>query len=306
MGEDLRHGPKRTPKNKLTKKERAKLLEVANTPEFCDLPPCQIVPKLADRGEYLCSEATMYRVLKEEKQLRHRGPAKEPQARRPVERYAVRPNQIWSWDITYLRGPVRGQFLYLYMVVDIFSRKIVGFAVHEQESNELAAEVIERSARNEGIQASQLILHSDNGGPMRGSTMLATLHRLGIVPSFTRPRVSDDNPFSESLFRTLKYRPAYPREGFESLEQARRWVANFVRWYRFENLHSGIEFIRPVDRHEGRDEAILAHRKEIYEIAKRKHPQRWGSRETRRWKAPQRVCVRGRRIEQSENDQAAA
>jgi putative transposase len=141
---------------------------------------------------------------------------------------------------------------------------------------------------------------------MTGSTMLATLERLGIAASFSRPRVSDDNPFSESLFRTLKYRPNYPEPVFESLSAAQRWMASFVRWYNFQHLHSGVKYVRPVDRHEGRDVAILEHRAAVYEAAKARHPERWGSRPTRDWSQPKRVCVRARRMAEEDNDERAA
>ncbi len=292
--EDRRAGPKTTPPNKLSKAERKKLLEVVNSEEFRDLPPSQIVPRLAERGEYYASEATIYRVLREEKQLAHRGRSKEPQERIPVVRVATCTNQVWSWDITYLRGPARGSFFYLYMVVDIWSRKVVGWAVHDVESSDLAADLIRKAARAEQVDVDELTLHSDNGGPMKGSTMLATLQSLGIAASFTRPRTSDDNPFSEALFKTLKYRPWYPKDSFSSVEEARSWVAEFVRWYHWEHRHSGIKFVRPIDRHEGRDIAILARRHEAYEAAKARHPNRWGSRPTRDWSQPKRVCVRAR------------
>lgn len=220
---------------------------------------------------------------------------RNPRTEFPVCRVATRSNQIWSWDITYLKGPARGSFLYLYMVTDIWSRKVVGWSVHDRESADLAAELIDRAARVENIQVDALTLHSDNGGPMKGSTMLATLQALGILPSFTRPRVSDDNPFSEALFRTLKYRPRYPKSGrFASLEAARAWVAGFVRWYNFEHRHSGIKFVRPIERHDGRDIAVLEARKATYEQAKARHPERWGSRSTRNWDPPKRVVVRAR------------
>lgn len=304
-GEDLRAGPKTEPANKLNAEERRELLAVANSAEFRDSPPSQIVPILAERGEYVCSESTMYRVLKEEKQLKHRGRAKEPQERIPVVRVATRPNQIWSWDITYLPGPARGTFLFLYMVIDIWSRKIVGWTLHEQESMELASALISRTANAEGIDVNALTLHSDNGGPMKGSTMLATLESLGIAASFTRPRVSDDNPFSEALFRTLKYRPWYPRFRFDSIEVARQWVAQFVRWYNWDHRHSGIKFVRPVDRHEGRDIEILETRKATYEEAKRRRPERWGSRSTRNWDRPQRVSVRARAEPKEKSEKTA-
>ena len=293
-GDDLRAGPRSEPPNKLTTKERSRVLEIANSKEFRDRTPNEIVPTLADRGEYLCSEATMYRVLQEEKLQLHRGRSKEPERREPVARIATRRNQIWSWDITYLRGPHAGAFLYLYMVVDIWSRKIVGWEVHEREGGDLASQLLERCAREEGIALASLTLHADNGGPMKAATMLATLQRLGIAASFTRPRVCDDNPFSEALFRTLKYRPTYPETRFKGLPSARTWVADFVRWYNFDHLHSGIRFVRPIDRHEDRDNEILTHRKKVYEAAKAMNPQRWGSRATRNWDRPARVCVRAR------------
>lgn len=292
--EDMRAGPRTEPRNKLTEGERRKVLEIVNRAEFENLSPNEIVPKLADRGEYVCSEATMYRVLKEAKQLAHRGRNKAPVERKPIVRVATKPNQVWSWDITYLRSPIRGRFYYLYLVMDIWSRQIVGWAVHEEESAQHASRLIERAAHRQGIGVDALTLHSDNGSPMKGSTMLATLQRLGIIPSFTRPRVCDDNPFSEALFRTLKYRPSYPDGPFSSVVAARTWVEDFVRWYNYDHLHSGICFIRPVDRHQGRDQDILDRRKATYEAAKARRPDRWGSRDTRAWVAPSRVCVRGK------------
>lgn len=291
---DLRAGPKTPPRSKLSAAEREHVLELLNSEEFRDLGPSQVVPRLAERGIYICSEATMYRILKEESQLAHRGRSREPQDRTPVERVATGPNQVWSWDITYLRSPIRGTFFYLYMVVDIWSRKIVGWAVHTEELSDHAADLIRRAARDEDISVDTLTLHADNGGPMKGSTMLAMLQNLGIVASFTRPRTSDDNAFSEALFRTLKYRPDFPSAPFEDKGQAEQWVAAFVRWYNFEHRHSGIAFVRPIERHEGSDRAILETRKEVYEHAKTKHPERWGSRPTRSWQRPSRVVVKAR------------
>lgn len=305
-GEDMRCGPKTEPKNKLSAAERRRILEIVNQPEFEDLTPNEIVPKLADRGVYACSEATMYRLLKEAKQLAHRARSKAPTERMPVTRVATKPNQIWSWDITYLKSPVNGTFFYLYMVVDVWSRLIVGWAVHEEESMDHASKLIERAAHRHDVGLDELTLHSDNGSPMKGSTMLATLQRLGIVPSFSRPRVCDDNPFSEALFRTLKYRPSYPGGPFPSLSDAEIWVADFVRWYNLDHLHSGVCFVRPVDRHNGRDQAILDRRKAVYEAAKARHPQRWGSRSTRAWEPPKRVCVRAKPTAEDREEAKAA
>ena len=287
-GEDLRRGPKTTPSNKLSEEERQEVLDIATSPELRDLSPKQIVPTLADRERYVASESTFYRILREEKMLTHRRHARPVTRHRPQPYVAVAPNQVWSWDITYLRSALRGSFYYLYMVEDIWSRKVVGWAVHEEESSELAAELIERVCDELGIDPAGLVLHSDNGGPMKGSTMLATLHRMQVVPSFSRPRVSDDNPYCESLFRTMKYRPEYPHQPFESIHQARAWVAVFVDWYNTEHLHSAIGFVTPERRHDGEDIEILARRKRVYEDARRRNPTRW-ARHTRAWKPVEEV-----------------
>jgi putative transposase len=201
---------------------------------------------------------------------------------RPREHIATGPLEVWSWDITYLRSAVRGAFYYLYLIEDIWSRKIVGWAVHEEESMDFSARLIDETATRLGCDRSGLVLHSDNGGPMKGSTMLATLQRLGIVESFSRPHVSDDNPYSEALFRTLKYRPAYPRGAFASMAAARQWVEDFVVWYNTEHLHSAISFVTPEDRHTGEDQAILVRRREIYEAARKRKPERWSGK-SRSW-----------------------
>lgn len=287
-GEDGRLGPKSTPSNKLSKEERTEVLKTANSPEYRDLAPSQIVPRLADEGVYLASESTFYRILKAEGQLKHREPSK-PHVKRAPERHRVEsPNRLMSWDITYLRGPIRGTFFYLYLVEDVWSRKIVGAAVHLEESGEHSARLIETICSRDGIDPRRLVLHSDNGGPMKGSTMLATLQRLGVVPSFSRPHVSDDNAFCESLFRTLKYRPGYPRNGFASLEHAITWVTEFISWYNDEHRHSGIGFVTPGQRHDGYDVALLEARRELYAGAHAKKPERW-SRSPRSWARPEIV-----------------
>lgn len=281
-GDDGRAGPRTRPANALTAAERTRVLEVVNAPEYRDLSPKQIVPRLADEGRYVASESTIYRILRAENQDAHRGRAKPRTTRHVDEHVATAPNQVWSWDITYLLSAVRGRFFYLYLIVDVWSRCIVGFEVHEDESMEKSAALVAKTCAAHDIDPRGLVLRSDNGGPMRGSTMLATLQRLGIVPSFSRPKVSDDNPFVEALFRTLKYRPTYPQKPFETLEQAQAWVADFVDWYNNEHRHSGIRFVTPSERHFGREEAVLEERARIYERAKRKHPNRW-SRGTRDW-----------------------
>jgi putative transposase len=280
-GEDRRRGPTSEPANKLSAKEREQVLQVVDSVEYRDLSPKQIVPKLADEGTYLASESTVYRILRAKGQLAHREKSR-PASRKPDEKVATGPCQVWSWDITYLRSALRGCFFYLYLVVDIWSRKIVGWTVEESESTDFAAELFRRTCADLGIDPNGLVLHSDNGGPMKGSTMLATLQRLGVVASFSRPRVSDDNPYSEALFRTMKYRPGYPSKPFSSVEEARQWVAGFVAWYNTEHLHSAVSFVTPDDRHSGRDLLLLEKRHQVYERARRRHPERW-SRHTRSW-----------------------
>jgi transposase InsO family protein len=283
VGEDGRAGPTTAPQNKLTESERRKIIEIVNRPEYRDLSIKQIVPILADEGVYVASESTMYRVLREAGQAAHRGAARPPRHHpRPREAVATGPNQVWSWDITYLPSPVRGSFFYLYMIIDVFSRKIVGRSVHEIECAVLAAELIRAACAAEGLDHEPLILHSDNGGPMKGATMLATMQELGIVPSFSRPRVSNDNPYSESLFRTAKYRPEYPSGPFQSLEAAREWVEWFVDWYNHRHRHSAIRFVTPAQRHAGQDVDILARRRQLYEQVRARSPQRW-AKNTRDW-----------------------
>ena len=283
IGEDRRAGPATEPRNKLSEAERREVLELVNSPEYRNLSIKQIVPILADGGVYLASESTMYRILRNEGQAAHRAPSRPPQERpRPREAVATEPNQVWSWDITYLPSSVRGRFFYLYMIVDVFSRKVVGRAVHDAECAAYAAELIRAACAAEGLDNEPLILHADNGGPMKGATMLATLQDLGIVPSFSRPRVSDDNPFSEALFRTLKYRPEYPSKPFQSLDGARQWVEWFVDWYNNEHRHSAIRFVTPAQRHAGQDAEILDHRRKVYERARARFPHRWTTK-TRDW-----------------------
>ena len=280
---DLRSLREQKPANKLTALEREHLLHVVNSDEFGHLPPSQIVPILADRGQYLASESTMYRILRQENQLKHRGAERPAQKRhKPRALIATAPNQLFSWDITYLPAQVRGIYFYLYLFMDIFSRKIVGWQIYDTESSDLAAGILRDICVREAILPNQVVLHSDNGNPMKGATMLATLQALGVMPSFSRPAVSNDNPYSESLFKTMKYRPAYPRKAFENLLSARQWVNKFVHWYNHEHRHSATRFVTPAQRHEGMDFSLLAKRVAVYEAARQQHPERWRGT-TRNW-----------------------
>ena len=287
---DRRKGSRAIPANRLSETERTRVVAVLSGPQYRDHSPNQVVPMLADRGEYIASEATMYRILREEKLLHHRQASTPARRHEPTPRTASGPNQVWSWDITWLASPVRGLFFYLYLIMDIYSRKIVAWQVHERECAEYAAALATEACYVEGVAAHEVVLHADNGSPMKGATMLATLERLGVIASFSRPAVSDDNPFSESLFRTLKYRPAYPQRAFENITHARAWVEKFVHWYNFEHRHSAIRFVTPHERHSGREREILQRRHALYQQARRRHPERW-SGQTRNWTPADTVCI---------------
>jgi transposase InsO family protein len=279
---DKRCGPITQPANKLTDIERARILEIANSPEYCNQSPSQIVPRLADQEIYVASESSFYRVLKQEDQLKHRNQSQPRIHRKPDELIALKPNQVWSWDISYLPSIIQGKFFYLYLFLDIFSRKIVGFHVYEKEAAEYAAEVVSKAYLSEGAREGEITLHSDNGSPMKGATMLVMLQKLGVVPSFSRPSVSNDNPYSESMFRTLKYCPLYPSKPFSSIGEAQAWMLRFVDWYNNVHQHSGINFVTPNARHQGLDKVILEKRTHVYEFARQRNPHRW-SKKIRNW-----------------------
>lgn len=281
---DKRPSAKRpVPRNKLTELEQARIIEVCNQEDYAELPPSQIVPKLADKGIYIASESSFYRVLRAKNQLHHRGRDKpKGSVTKPDTHVATGPNQVWSWDITYCASRVIGQFYYLYMIMDVFSRMIVGWEVHERESGEHAASLLERTVWREKCLKQDVVLHSDNGSPMKSLTMQSKMLELGVAGSRGRPGVSNDNPYSESLFRTLKYCPRWPSEGFLTLQDARDWVSEFVHWYNKEHCHSKIKYVTPEQRHLGLDKEILKKRHELYVAHKKKNPHRW-QQETRDW-----------------------
>ncbi|XOV87359.1 MAG: IS3 family transposase [Pseudomonadota bacterium] len=276
------------PAHKLSEAEREEILRVANSEAYQSLPPSQIVPALADQGRYLASESSFYRVLRDAEQQHARGRSQAPKRTAPTTHIATAPNQVWCWDITWLPGPAKGVFFYLYLIMDLFSRKIVGWEIHEQESAEDAASLVSRTHLREQVGANVLVLHSDNGSPMKGASLVVTLDRLGVASSYSRPRVSNDNAFAESLFRTCKYRPDYPYKGFASLTDARQWVLEFTHWYNYRHKHSGIKFITPSQRHDGEATAVMRQRKQVYEMARANNPARW-SGQVRNWNLPMAV-----------------
>jgi len=237
------------PSHALSEAERARIIEVVNEPRFAETPPARIVPALADEGIYIASESSFR-----------------------------------CWDVTFLPAQVQGRWYYLYLILDLYSRKIVGFEVHDTDSAEHAAHLAKRAALAEGIHAKAVrpVLHGDNGATLKATTVLAMLHWLGIKPSYSRPRVSDDNAFVEALFRTAKYRPEFPLKGFAELDAAQQWAARFVRWYNDEHRHSGIRYVTPGQRHAGQDRRVLMARHALYLEARERNPRRW-SGSTRNW-----------------------
>jgi transposase InsO family protein len=287
-GRDRRRGPRTAPHNKLTEAERRRVLKVVNSDPCRDLSVKQVVPRLCDQGLYLASESTMYRILKEAGQDTHRQPSKPRTHTRPKQHIATAPCQLLCWDVTYLPSAVRGEFYYLHLFLDVWSRKIVGWGVNDVQCGEFAAELLQNVCDDMDVSTDGVVLHADNGKPMKGSSMLSTMQWLGIVPSFSRPNVSDDNPYVEALFRTLKYRPGYASQRFATLADAVAWVERFVRWYNYEHLHSAIGFVTPHDRHTGADVNLLTKRRAVYAKAHERHPERW-TRNVRRWQRPRVV-----------------
>lgn len=289
---DRRPEARRTPPtHKLSTQERQIIVETCSQKRFASLPPSQIVPALADEGRYIASESSFYRVLRAGDLQHRRGRARAPRhSPKPRSFVATAPCQVWSWDITWLPGPIRGHFYYLYMIIDIFSRLIVGWEIHEQENSQNASMLLRKAILAQGCQNDPPVLHSDNGSPMTGSTMLATMQSLGVHPSTSRPGVSNDNPYSEAIFRTCKYRPAYPANGFASIDEARKWIQGFTHWYNHEHRHSKIGFVTPAQRHSAADQAILSKREQLYADARRRNPRRWSGK-SRNWSRKEEVSL---------------
>lgn len=292
--------------HRLSEAEEQAILDACNQPEYQSLPPSQIVPLLADSGIYVASESSFYRVLKRHRQQQHRGRTKERRSvATPTSFTATGPNQVWSWDISYCPSVVKGQHWYLYLIMDIYSRKIVAWEAHEVESGELAKQLVERALLREGCRDKPPVLHSDNGAPMTSYTFKTRLAELGMLMSHSRPRVSNDNPYSESLFRTVKYCPQWPSKGFTSLTVLREWMLKFEQGYNERHLHSGINFVTPADRHRGLDEARLAQRASVYEQAKRQNPRRWSGK-TRNWAVTGPVALNPSKLDELERNKVAA
>lgn len=301
-GSDARKNNRFTTTNALSASEQKAVIDVACSSEFRDKSPNQIVPILAEKGSYIASESTFYRILRSAGLMTHRSKAKAPTRERPEEMKATAPNQIWTWDISYMLSTCRKKYFYLYLILDIWDRSIVGWAVHEKESGLHAADLLRQTCLRHNVSAGDLIVHQDNGAPMISYEFLAALSQWGRA-SYSRPGVSDDNAYSESQFRTLKYRPDYP-DRFASIDDARAWVEKYVTWYCTEHRHSGIGFVTPQERREGRDVAILAARRATYTAARQAHPRRW-SRDIRKWSRPEVVVLNRRNNKKDLREEAA-
>jgi putative transposase len=280
--ESNRHIP-----HKLSQEERRMIIRICTSREYIDMYPHEIVADLASKGIYIASESSFYRVLREERMLSHRRSSKPPVSRTMPVHVATGPDQVYSWDITWVKTDVAGIYYYLYMVMDIWSRMIIHWELHERESSAIASRMLGSINAKKDIRG--VVLHSDNGSPMKGFSMLSKMYQLQVMPSFSRPRVSEDNPYSESLFRTMKYRPLYPGS-FLSLDDARQWVKGFVHWYNREHMHSGIQFVTPHDRHYGQDIEILETRRKTYQEAYSRNPARW-SRKPKSWEQEKVVGI---------------
>jgi putative transposase len=266
--------PKAAPARKLSETEREEVRALLDSPRFVDQAPREVYASLMDEGRYVCSVRSMYRILDEDDQVRER----RDQLRHPTytkpELLATGPNQVWSWDITRLLGPVKWTYFYLYVVLDIYSRYVTGWMVALQEAGHLAEKLIEETCQRQAILPGQLTLHADRGKPMLSKPLAFLLADLGVTKSHSRPYTSDDNPFSEAQFKTLKYRPDFP-DRFGSLLEARDWASNFFHWYNHQHHHSGLSLLTPADVHFGRAEAVLLQRQLVLQQAYDQHPERF-------------------------------
>lgn len=277
-GEDRRTTADKTnPSNKLSEKECSEVLEILYSEEFGDKSPHKVVPLLADRGKYICSESTMYRVLDEEKANKRRTQKrKDDTVRLKPNLVAQRPGQVINWDITYLPSSVKGVFYKALVLIDMFSRKIVNFRIFHQDTLENTRNHIRSVFVDNGLTIPEWI-HGDNGSTLKGQTLASMLRSLGVIQSHSRPNVSNDNAYIESFFGTLKTDFRYPSGGFRTIEDSEKWMESFIRWYNDEP-HSGINYVSPNQRHEGLDKEILEKRKKVFEKAREKYPERFGKR----------------------------
>jgi len=266
--------PRPTPQRALSEEEKATVRETLNSERFWDCTPREVYATLLDDGIYLCHWRTMYRILEEHDEVRERRNQLQHPAYVKPELLATAPNQVWSWDITQLKGPAAWLYYYLYVILDIFSRYVVGWMIAEWESAELADELIAATCAKEHIAPDQLILHSDRASSMQSKTVAQLLADLGVTKSLSRPYTANDNPYSEAQFKTMKYRPGYP-DRFGPVEDARAWARDFFHWYNHEHHHTGLGLLTPAMVHHGLADAVLAHRQQVLQVAYGAHPERF-------------------------------
>lgn len=282
--------PRPLPKQALTEDEREKVLDMLNSDRFCDLAPRQVYATLLDEGRYLCSWRTMYRILVERDQVHERRRGHQHRAYEKPELLTTCPNRLWSWDITKLKGPVVWSYYYLYVLLDVFSRYVTGFMIAERESAELAGQLIEKSCQRQGIEPDQLTIHSDRGAAMKAKSLALLLSDLGVTKSHSRPQVSNDNPFSEAQFKTVKYHPSFP-ERFGSIQDARVWAQMFFDWYNDHHHHSALGLMTPAIVHYGKAETVREQRLQVLDAAYRAHPERFVNGQPHLPELPQAVWI---------------
>ena len=265
---------KREVNHQLSQKERENVRDILNSPRFQDKSPRQVYAALLDEGQYYCHWRTMYRILTAYGEVRERRQQTQHPPRTKPQLVARQVNEVWSWDITWLPSDVKGRFFYLYVILDIYSRYVVGWTIESVESGELAATFIDQTCARQAIEKEQLSLHADRGAPMRGKSVATLLQDLGVIKSHSRPRTSDDNPYSEAQFKTLKYRPDYPGY-FATIEDAKEWARAFFHWYNQEHYHSGLSLLTPAMVHEGQSEVVCEQRQQVMTKAFNKHPERF-------------------------------
>jgi putative transposase len=282
--------PRPRPPRALSDRERQEVVDVLDSEPFADKAPAEVFAALLDRGQYLCSIRTMYRVLDARQEVRER----RDQLRRPnypkPQLVATAPNQVWSWDITKLLGPLKWTYFYLYVILDIYSRYVVGWMLAHRESEHLAERLIRETVVKEGVARDQLTIHSDRGPSMRSQTVAQLLATLGITKSHSRPHVSDDNPFSESQFKTLKYRPEFP-DRFASIEHGLDFCGKFFPWQNHEHHHGGLGLLTPATVHHGQADAVLARRQAVLTAAYAAHPERFVGQPPRPLPLPREVWI---------------
>jgi putative transposase len=282
--------PRPRPPLALSAEQRQEVLDHMRSERFVDMAPASIHATLLDEGVYLCSVRTMYRILEAEDEVRER----RNQLRRPSytkpELLATGPNQVWSWDITKLRGPRTWSYFHLYVVLDIYSRCVVGWMVAERESQTLAKRLLEETVEKQDIKPGELTIHADRGPSMTSKPVAQLYAELGVTKTHSRPYTSNDNPYSEAHFKTLKYRPDFP-DRFGSIEDAKGFCRRFFTWYNVEHRHSGLAYVTPEDAHYGRTEEIFARRDETRRAAFEAHPNRFKGRVPRSDKLPGKVWI---------------